>query len=133
MNISDHVRDLEREMLSALTSFFEPPAPLTATGEEVIEAIRAMKAKLGPPVPSINVVESMHMSTREWVRRPRSKKRRIRKKWMADARNWRDVPMECAYLIQPQSLDWMGRPRTGSAAMLVMHPTMATKYKEMSR
>ena len=36
-------------------------------------------------------------SDRVQYRRPRSKKRRIRRKWAADPRNWRTTPIRGAY------------------------------------
>lgn len=36
---------------------------------------------------------------REQFRFPRSKKRRIRKKWTRDPRNWRSVEVDVAYMI----------------------------------
>ena len=44
--------------------------------------------------PGLPIIVSHHMPTRrEQWRRPRSRSRRIRRKWEKDARNWRSVEM----------------------------------------
>ena len=65
------------------------------------------------------IIESPHMADRVQVRFPRSKKRRIRKKWAKRPDNWRDVPWD-HYLIAHG---------LGGQTFVLMHPTMAVAYR----
>lgn len=62
----------------------------------------------GPPSPLLGVqVRVMSLMPAEWeqVRFPRSKKKRIRKKWRKDRRNWRQLPEPArCYLVGPSPL-----------------------------
>ena len=49
----------------------------------------------------VRIVEDSSATKRMQVRFPKSKKRRIRKKWRKDPRNWRDVPTIYAFKSRP--------------------------------
>ena len=50
----------------------------------------------GNRIMGMNVIESPYAVSREQFRFPRTKKKRIQKKWRSDLRNFKDKP--CAYL-----------------------------------
>lgn len=60
---------------------------------------------------------SAHLVERKQVRFPRSKRRRIRKKWSKRMENWRESPSPYIYQL-------MGRT-------LVMHPAMLVRLREV--
>ena len=63
----------------------------------------------------LRVVTDIWMTEHKQVRFPRSKKRRIRKKWAKRPENWRSVPQDKAYQI---------------GDTLVMHPAMLERLKK---
>lgn len=72
---------------------------------------------------SIPIVTSSYcVESYQW-RWPRSKKKRIRKKWAKDPRNWRERPV--AYLLNAPNLTvYQPRPR------LVAHPAIVALIRE---
>lgn len=64
--------------------------------------------------PAFRIITSIHLVDHRQVRFPRSKKRRIRKKWSNRGSNWRSVPSAQIYELH-----------TG---ILLMHPVMADRF-----
>lgn len=62
-----------------------------------------------------NIIESKWLTKRVQVRRPKSKKRRIQKKWAKRDENFRSVPDEHIYL---------------AAGRIICHPQMARELRE---
>lgn len=52
--------------------------------------------------PGVQIVESILAVDRRQVRFPRTKKRRIQKKWQKQERNWRSTP--AAFLLEGHTL-----------------------------
>ncbi len=67
-----------------------------------------------------HIVENVNMVDRRQVRFPRSKKKRIRRKWAKQLRNWRSVPQDVIYKVHGKGLyeTW------------VMHPAIAKQLRE---
>ena len=64
----------------------------------------------------LKVVAGLDMCKREQFRFPRSKKKRMRKKWRRDSRNWRYVPDRTVYQVFDT---------------LYMHPVMIEELKRV--
>lgn len=82
------------------------------TLERLKEAIAKVTPAEGIP-PPVRFIESIHCAeTKRWqVRFPRTKRKRIQKKWRKDARNWKTEVVPWRHCIQtPFGL--MGHPRT---------------------
>jgi hypothetical protein len=65
------------------------------TPESFFSARENLRSKTGGPIGPVRI----HYTDTavEWVRRPRSKKKRIRKKWRQKSSNWR--PMRGGYVV----------------------------------
>ena len=63
----------------------------------------------------IEVIKSPYLADRVQVRFPRSKKKRIRRKWVKDSRNYEMVPWDEVYVVNGH---------------LVMHPVLAKQLTE---
>ena len=74
------------------------------------------------PMAGVRVLESEHLVIREQVRFPRSKRKRIRKKWAKRPENWAERPDPDIYR--------MADPITGRV-QLVCHPETARRLREM--
>lgn len=72
----------------------EQPGP---TGEQIIRNIEAVRLSFDSPMPRI--FESPYLTRLVQTRFPRSKKRRIRKKWAKRQENFRSEPDPCAYIL----------------------------------
>ena len=84
----------------------------------LLEAKRRVDA-LAPCVHRLpRIVENAQLVIREQVRFPKSKKRRIRKKWARQARNWDARPDPAIYQLSQQG--W-----------LVMHPATAHRVRSL--
>ena len=70
----------------------------------------------------IPIYTDPHIPTTEkqQVRHPRSKKRRIQKKWTKNPSNWATVPCERIYLVPGSAL---------SKPHVIMHPVTAEKFR----
>lgn len=66
------------------------------------------------PIDCINIRTSPMMADRVQVRFPRSKKRRIRRKWAKDPRNYRTVPSDEVWIVE---------------GILVMHPAKLAQIR----
>lgn len=51
----------------------------------------------------LRIIEAPHMTVREQVRFPKSRSRRIRKKWSRDPRNWSERPDPTIYFVNLES------------------------------
>ena len=67
----------------------------------------------------IQIIEAPWMVDRRQVRFPRSKKKRIRRKWARDPRNWRMFPKTEIYEIQ--------------GGVVFMHPDVAAELRKRLR
>jgi hypothetical protein len=85
----------------------EPNRPSVAPGSYPAFGVR-------DPFYGLRIVTSVLMADREQFRFPRSKRKRIRKKWAKKAENWKCVPWEKAYQI---------------GDTLHMHPQMAEQLR----
>ena len=63
----------------------------------------------------LRIVTDSMMSKRIQFRFPRSKKRRMRKKWTKNQKNWKTIPLDTIY-------------RMGDT--LIMHPMMTERLKK---
>jgi hypothetical protein len=68
-----------------------------------------------PGVYGIRIIESAAMATRTQVRFPKSKTRRIRKKWAKREENWRLIPWTDVYRL--------------SDGTLIAHPVTARRWR----
>jgi hypothetical protein len=91
------------------------------TIREAKRKIDEIKSKIDPAFRNLrypilaNMIESHYLTERLQVKFPRSKKKRIRRKWAKDQRNWKTVPQGVVYVVD-------GR--------MVMHPDLAGKLAE---
>lgn len=69
----------------------------------------------------MNIISNHNLVIREQVRFPKSKKRRIQKKWTKDPRNWRTRPDTAIYRINDP---WRGE-------VLIGHPATAARIRAM--
>jgi hypothetical protein len=74
--------------------------------------MQGLRAEFGPPVPPMEI---RVFDFREQWRAPRTKKRRIRKKWAKQVRNWRSIHGRCYKF------------KTELGEMLVMGPDVKAK------
>jgi hypothetical protein len=79
-----------------------------------IAEIERVRAEI-PRLPSMRIVESDALATAEFFRRPRSKKRRIIKKWQRDPRNIRYAPKQEVFVVKGLGI--------------VCHPIMASRLR----
>lgn len=114
----------------------EPNPDDVLTVDKIVESVQQLRKQLGPPPPTLH--ESIYATDLVQIRFPRSKKKRIRKKWAKDKRNF--VRRPAAYLINlPGSvngwpMDWswgqdeslFGIP----TQMIVAHPVLVAQAKE---
>lgn len=68
-------------------------------------------------VSGLRIITNPYMADRVQVRVPRSKKRRIRKKWAKRPENYKIVPWDKAYQI---------------GDVVYMHPSMAEKLRRLT-
>lgn len=90
------------------------------TLSEMLAAMkRAMQAMPSPPSPLVcgfdgrfgyELRPNIYMADRKQVHFPRSKKKRMRRKWAKQPKNYRDVPKPDVYLIDGRYL--VGHPAT---------------------
>jgi hypothetical protein len=66
------------------------------------------------------------LSKKELIRMCRSKKKRIRKKWLKNPGNYREVPDDGIYVIDTNLLGLMGMGK-----VIVAHPITALRLKEI--
>ena len=88
---------------------FTTSAASTANGcsfvdiKEAMQKMHELKATFEKPLFTLPIQQSSvispYLTERVQIRFPRSKKKRIRKKWARDPKNFRDVPREYAYII----------------------------------
>jgi hypothetical protein len=78
----------------------------------------------GDTLKTFNVIESPHVVMRTQFRMPKSKRRRIRKKWAARAQNWMVKPDPSVYVIDNALL---GRPT------IVGHPATIGRLRYEAR
>ena len=71
---------------------------------------------LGGGLYGLRIVTEPTLSKRVQVKFPKSKKRRMRKKWAKDQKNWKTVPLDTIYQ--------MGNT-------LIMHPAMAERFRKV--
>ncbi|MCP4571443.1 MAG: hypothetical protein GY838_03755 [bacterium] len=69
---------------------------------------------------AVHIVENVSMVDRRQVRFPRSKKKRIRRKWAKQLRNWQSVPQDVIYKLR----------EPGRSEKWVMHPAIAKQLRE---
>lgn len=65
------------------------------TVDAIMATMRAFMAEMGPPVPRLRIQTSPYLTERRQVRFPRSKTRRIRKKWAKRPGNFATRPARC--------------------------------------
>jgi len=64
---------------------------------DINELLKQLKAELY----GFEVIPSAMMPDENiWFRKPKSKKKRIRKKWHRDQKNWKFVPSDTAYILK---------------------------------
>lgn len=82
-----------------------------------IDTLRALQRQLASaaPLAGLRIVESRQLTERRQVRFPRSKARRIRKKWARRASSYRERPMQHGYMIGSDTL--------------VVHPALAARLR----
>lgn len=90
------------------------PQPQPATALTLAHILAAAERAHAGPLGALAILESAYCADRTWVRRPRSKRRRIRKKWMRDPRNWRVVPWPDLLFHQAKGV-LIGHPQTIAA------------------
>lgn len=75
-----------------------PPDPVTSIlAPSIHDRLQETAVESSPTLLGIPFIASPLAKRRVQFRFPRSKKRRIRKKWAKDPRNWREE--DCAYLV----------------------------------
>lgn len=94
LNFSDFIKDMEQQIYGrfAISEKFlknEPPSSATEMSFALNSNLPRM---IGTVLDGIKVISSIYCATREQYRFPRSKKKRIQKKWRKDQRNWREQP-----------------------------------------
>ena len=107
--------------------------------EETLTAAKliALMDEMGPPVPRIRIQESKFLGEHKQVRFPRSKRKRIRKKWARDPRN-REYVADGRYFLVPDAFEpgvqvVMCHPDDGARLRAHMRPMppLVMKYRSL--
>ena len=95
LNFSDFMKDIEQQIYGrfAIPEKFIKNVPASSATETEVKLNHGMPRMVGSILGGIKIIASTYCTTRQQYRFPRSKKKRMQKKWRKDQRNWREQPV----------------------------------------
>ena len=94
LNFSDFMKDIEQQIYGrfAIPEKLIKNVPTSSATETEFKLNQGMPRMIGSILGGIKIIASTLCMTRQQYRFPRSKKKRMQKKWRKDQSNWREQP-----------------------------------------